>query len=140
MLLIEDNPGDARLFQEVIRDLDVPVIVEIEVDARRALARLRREDGAGDPRPDLVLLDLSLPVLSGIEFLAARAEEPRLREPPVVVFTSSTSVDEIRRALALGANAFVPKPIDFLGFRQAVERVLERWMGVRGDSGVTPSN
>jgi two-component system response regulator len=110
LLMIEDNHGDVVLVEEALRHhprLSVHV-VENTVEACRFLKK--QDDFAHAPVPDLILLDLNLPVFSGILFLTARQIVPEWFKIPVVVFTSSALESDRERCLALGANDYLTKP------------------------------
>ena len=111
VLLVEDNPGDARLTSEALRDGPIGVDITHARDGEEALAIL--QTAAGDPLPDLVLLDLNLPRLSGREVLAAIREDARLANLPVVVLTGSNAPSDIRGVHQLRADGYVRKPTDF---------------------------
>jgi chemotaxis family two-component system response regulator Rcp1 len=129
ILLVEDNPGDADLVAEALRDC--PCDVSIAADGVEALEYLRREGRhAGARRPDLVLLDLNLPRLSGREVLARTKEDPDLKHVPVVVLSSSHAERDLLDAYRLHANCFVTKPVDLNDFLASVGAVVRFWLSV----------
>jgi len=107
ILLVDDNPGDADLMRIALAETLPECVLSVAGDGERALARLV----AGD-LPDLVLLDLHLPRLSGHELLAAvrDAESPALRRLPIVVLTTSSAPEDVRRSYELGAAGHIVKP------------------------------
>jgi CheY-like chemotaxis protein len=129
LLLVEDNPGDILLISQVLRDEPIPIKIRVAVDGEQALQML--EDS--EFRPDLVILDLNIPKVSGLSFLA-RYE----LEAPVVVFSSSSSPHDLRRSYELGAKEFVQKPSDLRAFAWRVGQVVRRW-GFPGDAGTSTS-
>ncbi len=113
ILLVEDNPGDIRLLQEAFKEGGLSCRLHIVRDGEQAMAFLNREGRyAKSPRPTLVLLDLNLPRKDGREVLAEIKSEKRLRSIPVVVFSTSTSPEDIDGAYQLQANCYLVKPGD----------------------------
>ena len=124
ILLVEDNPGDARLAVEAFRDGKLANRLRVVGDGDEALALLRREGPHRDaPRPDLVLLDLNLPRVGGHEVLAQLRADPELDRIPVVVLTASQEEHEALRSLHLGATAYMTKPVDGPQLMRVVEAV-----------------
>ena len=131
ILLVEDNPGDARLTREALCDAKIHNRLHTVADGIEALKFLRREgDFAQSPRPDLILLDLNLPKKSGREVLAEIKADPVLRAIPVVVLTTSQSEEDIIRSYDLHANCFITKPVDFAQFAAIVNRIEEFWFSI----------
>src|SRR5712692_8502068 len=111
ILLVEDNPGDARLAEEALKDGNLNSNLNIVEDGVEAMAFLHQESEYADaPRPDLILLDLNLPRKDGREVLAEIKEDLDLKRIPVVVLTTSESETDIRNAYALYANCYITKP------------------------------
>jgi two-component system, chemotaxis family, response regulator Rcp1 len=124
ILLVEDNPGDVRLAMEAFRDGKLANRLRVVGDGDEALALMRREGThQGAPRPDLVLLDLNLPRVSGQEVLALLRADPELTKIPVVVLTASQEEHDVLRALHLGATAYMTKPVDAAQLMRVVEEV-----------------
>lgn len=112
ILLIEDNPGDARLTEELLRDGHIPTRINHVRDGVHALAFLRREGAyRRAPRPELILLDLNLPRLDGRELLAQIKRDSILRTIPVVILTGAAH-DAYTKTLDAQADCVMPKPID----------------------------
>lgn len=131
ILLVEDNPADVRLTQEALRESKISNRLHAVGDGEQALRFLRREgEHAESPRPDLVLLDLNLPRLSGREVLAQVKADPALRRIPVVVLTTSEAEEDIVRSYDLHANAYVRKPVDFHQFTDVVRLIEDFWFTV----------
>ena len=120
ILLIEDNPGDTRLVAEALKACPVPVELTVAADGETALSLLRKEES----KPDLVILDLNIPKVSGISVLEQYVPK---QSPPVVVFSSTWGQTEIRRALELGAREVVHKPIEIHAFIDAVCGIVHKW-------------
>lgn len=131
ILLVEDNPGDARLTQEALRDAKIHNRLHTVIDGVGALKFLRCQgEYAKAPRPDLILLDLNLPKKSGREVLAEIKADPALRSIPVIVLTTSRSEEDILRAYDLHANCFITKPVDFAQFAVIVQHIEEFWFSI----------
>lgn len=131
ILLIEDNPGDIRLVREAFREVAVPHHLSVIENGRSALEFLRREGEYADaPRPDLVLLDLQLPDLPGLDVLAAIKTDPALRRIPAVVFSSSENRAEVAAAYNLNANSYIAKPVELTDYIRVIKGVEEFWLTV----------
>ena len=131
ILLVEDNPGDARLTQEAMREAKMSNRLNVVEDGVEAMAFLRREGRFADaPRPDLILLDLNLPRKDGRAVLAEVKADPDLRRIPVVVLTTSQAEEDVIRAYDLHANCYVTKPVDFERFMTIVKQIDEFWVKV----------
>jgi len=136
ILLVEDQPHDAELALRSLEELELDRNVRHVRDGAAALDLLfgPRQNGErpGDVKldevPKLILLDLKLPKISGIEVLKALKSDERTQDIPVVVLTSSREVCDIEDAYALGANSYVVKPVDFVEFRETVQRIGTYWL------------
>jgi CheY-like chemotaxis protein len=124
VLLVEDDAGDALITLEAFERHKVVNRLHVVRDGIEALAFLRNEAGFADaPRPDLILLDLNLPRMDGLEVLAAIKRDEDLRRIPVVVLTTSESEEDILHSYELHANAYVTKPVDFDAFVRAIRQI-----------------
>jgi CheY-like chemotaxis protein len=131
ILLVEDNPGDARLAVEALKDSKVRNNLYWVEDGVEAMDFLRRQkEYVGVPPPDLILLDLNLPRKDGREVLAEIKEDPRLRLIPVVVLTTSEAERDLVRTYDLHANAYVVKPIDLDRFVEVVQAIEDFWFAI----------
>lgn len=129
ILLVEDNPGDARLIMESLKSANAPSRLSHVTDGVAALAFLRRTgEYAQAPRPDLILLDWNLPRKSGCEVLREIKADENLRRIPVVVLTSSSFDKDILSAYNLNANCFVTKPTDFDRFLEVIRSIVDFWL------------
>jgi chemotaxis family two-component system response regulator Rcp1 len=109
ILLVDDNPADVRLTEEALRDSGIEHHLTVARDGVEAMALLR---GTGAPRPDIVLLDLNLPVKDGREVLVEIKADRALRRIPVAVLTSSQAEEDVLRTYDLRANGYLIKPVD----------------------------
>ena len=131
ILLVEDNPGDVRLTQEVLRGGKLHNNLHVVEDGIEALAFLRRVGNYTDaPRPDLVLLDLNLPKKDGREVLAEIKADSDLKRIPVVVLTTSKAEEDVFKAYDLHANCYITKPVDLDQFITVVRSVEEFWFTI----------
>lgn len=129
ILLIEDDPGDTLITTEALRLSKVINRLSTVTDGAQALAYLRGEV-EGAVRPDLILLDLNLPKVSGLEVLAAVKTSPDLRRIPVVVLTTSAAEEDVLRSYDHHANAYITKPVDFDRFVEVVLKVDEFFVSI----------
>lgn len=131
ILLVEDNPGDARLAQEALKEGRMTSRLKVVVDGVEAMSYLRREGGYADAaRPNLVLLDLNLPRKDGRQVLAEMKADPELRRIPVVVLTTSQAGQDILRSYDLHANCYITKPVDLDRFIAVIRSIEEYWCSV----------
>jgi len=131
ILLVEDNPGDARLTQEALKDSKISNTLSIVDDGVEAMAFLRRQGKyAGAPRPDLILLDLNLPRKSGREVLSEIKMDDELKSIPVVVLTISRAEEDICRSYNSHANCYITKPLDFNQFLTITKSIEDFWLTI----------
>ena len=131
ILLVEDNPGDARLAVEALKDSEMPNNLHTVGDGEEAMAYLRREGRYADaPLPNLILLDLNLPKKDGREVLAEIKGDPELRHIPVVIMTISNSEEDIVNTYNLHANCYITKPIDLEDFMNVFKSLADFWLRV----------
>ena len=130
ILLVEDDPNDVELTLSALRQNHIANDVVVARDGEEALDYLFRR-GAYESRepgePAVVLLDLKLPKVSGMEVLESIKDDPQLRTLPVVVLTSSREEQDLVRSYNLGTNAYVVKPVGFHDFIEAVGQVGLFW-------------
>jgi CheY-like chemotaxis protein len=131
ILLVEDNPGDARLTMEALKEGKFNNTLIHVRDGVEALDYLRREGAfKGAVRPDLILLDLNMPRKDGRETLAEIKADPDLRRIPVVILTTSKAEEDIFRSYDLHANCFITKPVKLAQFFDVVKNVEDFWMSI----------
>jgi chemotaxis family two-component system response regulator Rcp1 len=128
VLLVEDNAGDAQLMRIAFSEAHPDALLSVATDGETALDALVRP-APGEEPPDLVLLDLNLPRLSGHEVLAAMREcdLPSARHTPVVIMTTSSAAGDVRRSYELGARSHITKPHEIDEFFAAVATVARYW-------------
>jgi len=131
ILLVEDNPGDARLTLEILKGAATGKRITHVRDGVEALAYLRREgDYTAATRPDLILLDLNLPRKDGREVLAVVKNDESLRRIPIVVLTSSEAEEDIFQVYDLKANCYIAKPVNFDQFQRVIQCLEEFWLTI----------
>lgn len=131
ILLIEDNPGDVRMTQEVLKESNILNKMYAVGDGVEAMAFLRQEGKYADaPRPDIILLDLNLPRKDGHEVLAEVKSDDDLKRIPVVVLTISEAEDDILKSYDLHGNCYITKPIDFKEFIKVVKSIEDFWLTI----------
>lgn len=131
ILLVEDNPGDARLAQEAMKGSKIANTITIARDGVEATDMLRRKGPhASLPRPDLILLDLNLPRKDGREVLAEIKADDDLKRIPVVILTMSKAEEDILRSYNLHANCYITKPLDLDQFVKVVRSIEEFWLTI----------
>jgi CheY-like chemotaxis protein len=124
VLLVEDDPGDVLMTREAFEHYKLRNVLDVVTDGEQALQFLRRSgDYADAARPGLILLDLNLPRVDGLEVLAEIKADPVLKVIPVVILTTSQAQQDVLRSYALHANAYVSKPVDFEGFMEAIRQI-----------------
>jgi two-component system response regulator len=126
ILLVEDNPDDVALTLRALRQNQIANRVDVVRDGAEALARLLGPTPA--VLPQVVLLDLKLPKVDGLEVLRALRADERTRTLPVVILTSSREEQDVIRGYRLGANSYVRKPVDFQQFVEAVRQLGLYWL------------
>jgi len=128
ILLVEDNPGDARLTREALSMSKVRNNLHRASDGEEAMRFLRHEGAFGSvPTPDLILLDLNLPRRDGREVLEDIKSDPQLKHIPVVILTSSQAEEDILRSYRLHANCFITKPVDLEQLTKVVQGIEQFW-------------
>ena len=131
ILLVEDNPGDVRLTQEVLREGRIHNVLNVASDGVEALDYLYRRGDHADARPqDLILLDLNLPKMNGREVLAEIKRDPELRKIPVVVLTTSSAEADVLSAYDLHANCYITKPVDLDQFERVIRSIEDFWLAI----------
>ncbi len=126
VLLVEDNPVDVDLMRRAFSRRKMNNPIEVARDGEEALACIARWE-RGEPIPLLILLDLKLPRVSGLEVLAQWKAHAVSRAIPVVVLSSSSEDSDIQAAYDLGANSYIVKPIDFARFLEVAAQIEVYW-------------
>lgn len=131
ILMVEDNPGDARLTQEALKESKICNNLHHVVDGVEAMAFLRKEGPYKDmPTPDIILLDLNLPRKDGRQVLAELKAIPRLKNIPVVVLTTSEAEQDVVKSYELHANCYITKPVDLDKFVEIIHGIESFWLSI----------
>jgi CheY-like chemotaxis protein len=131
ILLVEDNPDDIRITQRALKEAKIINKLWIVTDGQEALDFLkhngRYQDTAVAPRPELILLDINLPKVNGLEVLEKIKKDPDLKRIPAVVLTVSTRDEDIVKGYNYGCNSFIQKPVEFEKFVEVVKQIGLYW-------------
>src|SRR5438552_3240040 len=132
LLLVEDNPSDAELTLYTLNKNGMANSIRVLEDGKEALdylfCRGKYHGRSVSDRPRLILLDLKLPKVEGLEVLKAIRADTRTRAIPVVIHTSSKEQNDLTEGYRLGASAYVQKPVDFDKFRQSIIDIGSFWL------------
>lgn len=127
ILLVEDNPMDVDLTLRAFAKRKLSNPIQVARDGEEALAHIARWE-AGEPVPLVILLDLRLPKVEGLEVLRRLKSHPEFRAIPVVVLTSSCEDRDVQTAYQLGANSYIVKPVSFEKFLQVALQIELYWL------------
>jgi CheY-like chemotaxis protein len=131
ILLVEDNPGDARLALESLKESKVRNTLHWVRNGVEAMAFMRRQGRyTNEQRPDLVLLDLNMPKMDGRKVLAEVKSDSDLKRIPIVILTISKAEEDILKAYDLHANCFITKPLDLDQFFKVIRSIEEFWLTI----------
>ena len=131
ILLVEDDPGDVLITTEALAGSQVPYELTVVEDGEQALDHLNQRGAYENvPRPDLILLDLNLPRVSGREVLSEVKAHPDLAAIPVIILSTSDAEDDVLSTYRLHANAYVTKPVDFDQFHHVVRSIDDFFLSI----------
>jgi CheY-like chemotaxis protein len=131
VLLVEDNEDDVYLTQRAFKAAKFVVNLHHVNNGKKCMAFLRKQPPYADvPTPDLILLDLNMPVMDGREVLAEIVKDEALRHLPVVVLTTSYEAEDVQKMYKLRCNSYITKPVDFEKFAEAVKKIEDYWLTV----------
>ena len=130
ILIVEDNPNDIRLMQRALKKNNLQNELATAIDGEAALEYLFAEEGDKyiNPLPVLMLLDLKLPKVDGLEVLEQIRKHERTQVLPVVILTSSREQEDVLSSYKLGVNSYIRKPVDFNQFVEAVQQLGLYWL------------
>ena len=129
VLVVDDSPGDVRLTQDALREVNRAIHVQVACDGVEAMAILNREgEHAGAARPDLILLDLNMPRMDGREVLVRIKADDHLRQIPTIILTTSESEADIAKSYELRANSYLSKPVQLDEFESLMRSINEFWL------------
>jgi two-component system response regulator len=130
ILLVEDNPDDVTFTLRAFRKNNISNEVVVATDGEKALAMLLPDNATSPLQPALVLLDVNLPKINGMEVLRRLRADPRTQSLPVIMLTTSSEETDIASSYRLGANSFVRKPVVFSDFVRATSVLGMYWLMV----------
>jgi two-component system response regulator len=134
ILLVEDSPDDERLAVRAIKQLDMPIVLDVVRDGAEALDYFFGENGivasGAVTQPMLILLDLKLPKVSGIEVLRKLSANPMTRCIPVVILTLSDEERDLVDCYSLGANSYIRKPVNYDHFIEIIHQLCTYWFTI----------
>jgi chemotaxis family two-component system response regulator Rcp1 len=131
ILLVEDNPGDARLAQESLKESKIRNTLHWVQDGLEAMKFLHRQGNYENaPRADLILLDLNMPKMDGRKVLAEIKSDDDLKRIPVVIFTISKAEEDILKTYDLHANCYITKPLDLNRFLKVIQSIEDFWLTI----------
>jgi len=128
ILVVDDSPSDVRLIREALKESPGNATLLIARDGVEATDYLQKALLGEYPRPDLIVLDLNLPRKSGREVLAEIKANPRLKQIPVIVMTSSSASEDVANAYNLNANSYITKPADLADYLKVVRAFHVFWL------------
>lgn len=130
--MVEDNPGDVRLTQEVLKHSQMLSNLRVAYDGEEALNYLMSLDESleTEPIPHVILLDLNLPKKSGTDVLTVLKNHDKLKSIPVVILTSSDSEVDVTKCYNLHANSYITKPVDFDDYSEVIQSLQKFWTRV----------
>lgn len=131
VLIIEDNPADVDLVKEAFRDGKLAINLVVAIDGEEAMTYLRKEhEYVSAKTPDLVLLDLNMPIKNGFEVLDEMKQDPELKRIPVIIMTISKTEEDVLKSYNLHANAYIIKPVELNQFISAIRSVEHFWLAI----------
>ena len=128
ILLVEDNPDDEELTLRALKKNNIMNEVRVARDGQQALDYFFGPDAETNPAPSVVLLDLKLPKVDGLEVLRRIRADERTKTQPVVILTSSKEEPDLLAGYRLGVNSYIRKPVDFIQFMEAVKQLGLYWL------------
>lgn len=127
ILLVEDNIGDVILAKEAFENTGITDELIVASNGQEALEILNELSNKGI-LPKLILLDLNMPIINGLEFLGTMRKNDRYKFIPTILLTTSSAENDIRQAYNVGANAYLVKPFDNDEFNEMIKRMVEFWL------------
>ncbi|MEM6317775.1 MAG: response regulator [Bacteroidota bacterium] len=131
ILLVEDNEGDVLLIKKAFADARLANKINVCRDGQEGYEFLKKIGDFEDaPTPDLILLDINMPRVTGLELLEIIKQDEQLKVIPVIMLTTSTSEEDILKSYQLHVSSFVQKPVEFVEFLDAVQQIQDYWFSI----------
>jgi len=130
VLLVEDNPGDVRLIQEVFKEAKIKNVLHVARDGEEAIQMLKQKGNPLPRVPDLILLDLNLPKKDGRDVLIEIKRDKQLKCTPVVVLTSSTREEDLVETYKNNANCYISKPVELGQLIRVIQNIGNFWLDI----------
>ena len=134
ILLVEDNPDDIEITKRALKEAGMVNSLWIVRDGQEAVDFLwhngQYEDSASSPKPGIILLDVNLPKINGLEVLKQIKENPELKSIPTIVLTMSKREEDIIKGYNYGCNSFIQKPVEFEKFVEVIQQIGLYWGGL----------
>lgn len=131
ILLVEDNEGDILLTKEAFSEADLSNEISVVKDGQQAIKYLNKEAGfENEKTPDIILLDLNIPKINGLDVLKIIKSDPFLKMIPVIILSTSNSEKDILQSYERHANCYLTKPVNFSNFTMLIQMVTDFWMSV----------
>lgn len=128
ILLVEDNPHEVEITVRALKKGQIKNELVVARDGQEALDILLGEGSGNGLEPGLILLDLNLPKVNGLDVLKQLKADPKLRRVPVIVLTASTHEEDVVRSYDLGVNTFISKPVEFEEFIKVITMIEQYWI------------
>jgi len=130
IFLVEDNSDDETLTRRAIQKNNIQCEIIVAKDGVEALGFLFGEGTRASRKPAFVLLDLKLPKIGGLEVLRQMRKDPRTRNIPVIIMTSSKEEADLQKSYSNGANSYITKPVDYSEFVESIGLLIHYWLDV----------
>lgn len=131
ILLVEDNEGDIILIKKAFSDARLANSINVCRDGQEGYEFLMKSgEYSNAPTPDLILLDINMPKINGLELLELIKKEKHLSIIPVIILTTSTSEEDILKSYQLHVNSFIQKPVEFVDFLDAIQQIQDYWFSI----------
>jgi CheY-like chemotaxis protein len=130
ILLVEDNPGDVRLIQEVFKEAEIKNQLHVASDGEEAMQMLHQWENNQNKLPDLILLDLNLPKKPGGEVLKEIKQDSKLKCIPVVILTSSNREEDLVESYKNNANCYITKPLNLDQLINVIHNISDFWLNI----------
>lgn len=131
ILLVEDNEGDVLLTMEAFEECKIKTIISVAKNGKEALDFLFKRGAFADVnKPDLILLDINMPIFNGHEVLRQIKADPEIKKIPVIMLTTSSSQKDINEAYENHCNSYVQKPLDINDFLSSIKKIEEFWLNL----------